>query len=119
MKLDDLDLVAENEAGFEIEAVPGVFLTVIGPYSRQARLSDIAYFKRVENLNSDGVSETEFAQKADLYSVSRAASRITGWRGIDEPYTPELATRLCEINPVIRLAVISESEKLENFMRSK
>lgn len=118
MKLEDLDIVTESETGFDIEPVPGVVIKTVGAYSRQARLSDIAYFRNLENAQ-DTMSPEEFAVQADIYSVHRAASRIAGWRGIDEPYSPELAQKLCSINPVIRLAVITESEKRENFTKSK
>lgn len=55
-------------------------------------------------------SDVEFGQKL-------AATRLVGWRGIDEPFTAELAMRLCARNEHIAAQIMQQSDEMGNFMK--
>ena len=63
--------------------------------------------------------EVRSAEEDEQFAIESAAIRITGWRGITQEFTPELAIKLCTINPEIRTQVIKESDELGNFKKSK
>jgi hypothetical protein len=51
------------------------------------------------------------------FSYELAAKRIVGWRGIEEPFTPELAFELVKTNPQIREQIMQSSENMANFTK--
>lgn len=118
INIDDLDIVAASEKGAEI-TYKEIKLKVLGPHAQQVRKADIIYFRKYESLRNKELSDDEFAQGAEDYEISRASARIGGWSGIKQKYTPELAEKLCKINPEIRAAVLKKHDELVNFTKGK
>jgi hypothetical protein len=127
--LQALDL--STSEGYEFEyvsessAIPsGIYITVLGSNSdhvkkwvRQAlnkmRQREAMQAKRGKDVDIRTVEDDE------QFSIESAAIRVTGWRGISQEFTPELAIKLCTINPEIRAQIIKESDDLGNFTKSK
>lgn len=126
--LDDLNVRAAHADAFPMPyllpdgAKSGVVIQVLGSQSEavQAATSRLLNERRKRDFQAarkgGGVDFTpveddvEFGQKA-------AAARIAGWEGITEPYTPELALKLCQINPDIAAQVMEASNEAGNFTK--
>lgn len=128
--LKQLDQVSACDTPFEFEVEDeeakktGIFLSVIGGLSRiitdfqEARLQESrvqeALAKKADprdkKIHVRPVSEDmDFATKF-------IAIRVVGWRGIEEPFSPEAAIQLCEQNAYgIREQILLHSEKMGNF----
>ena len=52
-----------------------------------------------------------------LFGFELAAKRIVGWKGIEEPFTPENALTLVRTNPVIREQIMTASGTVSNFFK--
>jgi hypothetical protein len=127
--LTELDLVKPSETGFEFEYIQesggpsGVFITVIGSHSGKVKswvrkeLNTIR--QRAAMMEKKGKEDIRLVEDDEEFGIRNAAIRIIGWRGITEDYTPELAIKLCEVNPEIRSQVIEKSDELANFTKSK
>jgi hypothetical protein len=70
-------------------------------------------------MEKKGKEDIRLVEDDEEFGIRNAAIRIIGWRGITEDYTPELAIKLCEVNPEIRAQVIEKSDELANFTKSK
>lgn len=51
------------------------------------------------------------------FGIESVAVRIAGWSGITEEYSPEMAIKLCTINPDICRQVREFSEDIGNFTK--
>ena len=130
LSINDLNVTTKCESGYEFEYLDengkgtGVMLTVIGAHApavqkwvntqlNQRRKHEAMQAKRGKNVDVRSIED-------DIeFGVEFMAIRITGWKGITEPYTPDNALRLCEINPLIVEQVKAASEELANFTQSK
>lgn len=127
--LNDLDLTTTE--GFEFEyvsessAIPsGIFITVLSSNSETVKAwlrKAINRIRQREAMQAKRGKDVEVrsAEDDEQFAIESAAIRITGWRGITQDFSPELAIKLCTINPEIRLQVIKESDELGNFKKSK
>ena len=104
----------------------GIFLSVLGTHSHavtaktneminerrrvEAAREAQAVMDRTLDTFTPFETEVEFSQRL-------AAVRIVGWRGIDEDFTPDLALKLCQINPDVAAQVMARSNNLGNFMK--
>lgn len=133
VSLSSLNAVKASETPFEFEYITpdggnsGVFLSILGGQSeavtktaakminehrrKKAAREMNAKFNSKNNVEFDTLeSDVEFGQRL-------AAVRIVGWRGINDPFTPENALLLCQTNKLIAAQVMEQSENLANFMR--
>lgn len=70
--------------------------------------------------NAKGAAaDAEFTPIEDDISLGQrlAAVRLIGWRGIDEPFTPENALELVRTNDAARLQTLANSGNLGNFIK--
>lgn len=130
LSLNDLDVTKSCEIEHEFEVVDdatgkgtGIFLTVIGGHAQRIvdftkkemnarRVAEAMNHKRDPRGKSPVVVKIE----EDIeFSTELVAMRVTGWRGIEEPYSHENAVRLCTINPPIKEQILAVSEDLKNF----
>ena len=130
LSLNDLDVSKACETAFEFEVKDevtgkgtGLFLSVIGGHSQ--RILD--YSKKElnarrlaeamqERRDPRGKNPKVVSVEDDIeFSTALVAMRVVGWRGIEEPYSPENALRLCTINPPIKEQILAMSEDLRNF----
>ena len=129
INLQDLDLTTEQ--GYEFEyvsessAIPsGIYITVLSSTSETVKkwirqsLNKIRTREAMQAKRGKDV-EVRTVEDDEQFSIESAAVRIIGWRGIAQEFTPELAVKLCTINPEIRAQVIKESDELGNFIKSK
>jgi len=124
----DLNLSRQCEAAYEFEYLDanarptGVFLSVLGSQSptvlnyvrrsvQDRRNREALLTKRGKDVPPVSVEEDEeFGNEA-------AAVRLVGWRGITEPYSPELALQLVANNAELRGQVFKASNDLANFTK--
>ena len=131
LSLDSLNLNKQCADAFEIEYIDaqgkhtGVFLSVVGAHSdivRKFSVDETNRRRREEMKKSRRKSSADdFTPIEDDidYIIRDAASRIVGWKGINQPYTPGDAITLCTINTLIRGQVVEASNDMANFTRSK
>ena len=118
ININDLDIVSACEEGTEIQ-YKDIKIKVLGQHAAQVRKAQITYFKKAQTLREKVLTDEEFAQGAEDYEIARASARIGGWTGIKQKFTPELAEKLCKINPEIRALVLQETDRVENFTKGK
>lgn len=130
LSFDDLNITKACEQGFEFEYVreseekeSGVFITVLGSHSELVQ----SWVRKRLNANRQRDAMRAKRGKADDvrsieddidFGIESAAIRITGWRGISQPFSPDNAILLCTINPEIRLQVVTQSDDIGNFTRT-
>ena len=132
--LADLDARTASETPFRFEYMlpngdgSGVYLHVLGAQSpkvvaevnrllneRRRKEALIEAQRRVSTRQAEHFTPVE----DDITFGHRlAASRLVGWDGITEPYSPELALQLITSNQSIADQVAEQSGALENFMKS-
>lgn len=133
MSLAQLDARKAGETPFEFEYVlpngsgSGVFLSVLGEQCEKVsdEINRLVNERRrreqmaaVQASNSrpgqapvaSVESDIEFAQKL-------AAVRLVGWRGIEEPFTPENGLQLVKSNADAMQQIIDASKSVTNFLR--
>jgi hypothetical protein len=128
ISISDLNLTRACESAYEFEYTngdgngTGVFLSVLGSQSptvlnfirrrmQDRRNREALLAKRGKDIPPVSIEEDEeFGNEA-------AAIRVTGWRGITEPYTPALAMTLMESNSEMRAQVFKASNELANFTK--
>jgi hypothetical protein len=130
VSIDDLNIIKKCEDGFEFEYLDaqgkdtGIFFTVLGAHA--AKVQKWA-FKQLNSQRSQAAILAKRGKAEEVRTVEDdvefahelMAIRIIGWRGITQPYTPELAVSLCANNPLIVEQVREASENLANFTKSK
>lgn len=140
--LNDYDATKACAAGFEFQYVPTdyegdpekipenerLYLTVIGSQSEKvttevARLVNErrqkAAAREVNRKIGVGKKKVEFEPlESDVEFGQRlAAVRLVGWRGdLSDPWSPENALRLCQINQDIAAQVTTRSDDMGNFL---
>src|SRR5690625_3381017 len=99
----------------------GVFLTVLGDQAQAVEdfEVDLAEKRLQESLESaqDGKSTTRSTRQTMLDNIERALIRITGWRGVEEEFSPGLARNFLSNNPDFVDQVLAESRKRGNFTK--
>lgn len=130
VSIDDLNIVKRCEDGYEFEYLDaqgkdtGIFFTVLGAHAEKVQKWA---FKQLNNQRTQAAVQAKRG-KAEVVRIVEddvefahelMAIRIIGWRGITQPYSPELALTLCEKNPLIVEQVREASENLANFTKSK
>lgn len=130
VSLADLNLKAKCAAGFTFPLLgddgteTGVSLTVIGAHAEpvqkwvnaelnKRRVQDAMQVKRGKEVSVRTIED-------DIeFGAEFVAIRIIGWSGISEPFTPENALALCEVNPLVVEQVKAASEEMGNFSGKK
>lgn len=132
VSLSSLNAVKASDTAFEFEYITpdgensGVFLSVLGSQSdvvskaaakmineRRKKQAAREVGKRLNQKNVDfDTLEDDVA-----FGQRLAASRLVGWRGIDDPFTPENALVLCQTNSFIASQIMEQSNDLGNFMK--
>lgn len=134
MKLEDLNATKASSTPFEFEYVDhqgnptGIFFTVLGGESEEVKAETCrlqnerrqrAAARAVSQKIGVGAKKSEFDRYEDDVEYGRriAASRLVGWRGIDDEFSPENALRLCKNNDHIAATITAQSEAMENFIK--
>lgn len=123
--LDDLNLVSASENSYEFEYIrgngmaTGVFISVLGSQAPKVQ----EWIRK--NLNRRRTQEAMAAKRGkeiertveddEDFGIQGAAIRIVGWKGINEPFSPEAAMTLCRNNSEIREQIYEASNNLGNF----
>jgi hypothetical protein len=123
ISIKDLDIVSPCNTPFEFEYQPDVFFSILGGHSDAVK----TWVRRSINASRNKAVAFNLANKEyvrafeddEQDSIESAACRLVGWRGITEPYTPDLAIQLCASNPDIKKLIIEQSDNLANFTKSK
>ena len=133
ISLKSLNARAAADVPFEFEYIlpngegSGIFLSVLGAQSKtvtaevnklmneRRRVEEIAAINARTGGRKAGViipveDDIAFGQKL-------AAVRLVGWRGIAEPFDPDLALALCEMNHDLCNQINEQSNAAENFMK--
>ena len=123
--LADLNLTAKCEAAFEFEYLDskgkgtGLFITVIGSQAPkvQAWLRKTINRQRTQDavLTKRGKEEIRTVEDDEEFGAEAAVVRMVGWRGINEPFSPDAALELVTINALVRAQVFDASNDLSNF----
>ncbi len=130
ISLADLDLTKKSDDGYEFEYedangnATGIFFTVIGGQSEKIKnlvWNSVDKARRREELQKRKGKDVELKPIADLIAenVEITAHRLIGWRGITEPYSHENAVILLKSNDHIAQQILTESEDIRNFTKSK
>lgn len=129
LSLKDLNLAEKCGQGFEFEYVDGngngtgFLITVLGSDApkvqewvrkrmNQRRSHEAMQAKRGKEVERTVEDDIDFGNEA-------AAIRITGWRGIEESYSPDLALQVVTFNSLVREQVLKASNDLTNFTKGK
>lgn len=123
------DAVTESDNGCEIELLDtdgmtgtGVHLTILGKNAD-------AVVKWVTRLVNNNIREQQIAARKGKtveakgldelrdQNIEGAAVRVTGWRNVTQPFTPELLKAVLLRNPHWINQIIEESDNLGNFTK--
>lgn len=123
------DAIKESEAGFDVEmkatdgSNTGVIFTVIGRYSEPVqkwskkifteyqREQDLAK-RKGKDLPPKSIDELR------AQNIEGAVIRVTGWKNVEQKFTPELLKQVLENNPHWVDAIIEESDNAANFTKA-
>ena len=130
VSLESLNLSKDCEQGYEFELVDvkgngtGISLTVFGQHAEEPKKAirkrlnaEITQNAMLSKRGKDIPVKTVEDMRDD--NLHDAAVYVQGWKGITEPCTVENVIRLFTINQEYMRQSIEESQKLENFTRSK
>jgi hypothetical protein len=127
ISLASLNAVKASDTPYSLDIIDevsgastGITLQVIGAHS------EVITKLVAKAVNAKRTADTMQAKKGKepvptkveddiMFSIELAAKRIVGWTGIEEPFSPENAIKLCEINPAIREQVVAASENPANY----
>ncbi len=134
VSLKSLDARAQADVPYEFEYIlpngegSGIFLSVLGSQSKtvtEAVNKLMNERRRVEevaaiNARTGGRKTAAIIPVEDdiAFGQKLAAVRLVGWRGIAEPFDPDLALELVEMNADIANQINEQSNAAENFMKS-
>ena len=130
LSINDFNAVKASENSYEFEYInehgeeTGLFITVIGDQSEAVRKSIYAKInkERIQSalLKKRGKDEpVKYIEDLIEENIETAALCIIGWRGVEEPFSTDLAITLCQNNKGIYEQVKAASENLANFTKSK
>jgi hypothetical protein len=133
VSLKSLDARASSDIPFEFEYIlpngegSGIFLSILGSQSKtvteavnkmmneRRRIAETAEL----NARTGGRKTAAIIPVEDdiAFGQKMAAIRLVGWKGIAEPFDPDLALELCEMNQDIANQINERSNDLANFMK--
>lgn len=132
ISLDALNARKASEEAHEFEYTladgtrTGIFLSVLGAHAHAvvSKTNELINDRRRKEAARDAQAQidrsvdtfTPFENEV-AFTQQLAAARLVGWRGIDEDFTPDLALKLCQINPDIAAQIVSRSNNLGNYMK--
>jgi hypothetical protein len=130
VSLESLNLTKDCEQGYEFELVDvkgngsGISLIVLGQHAEEPKKAirkrlnaEITQNAMLSKRGKDIPAKTVEDMRDD--NLHDAAVYVIGWKGITEPCTLENIVKLFSINQEFMRQAIEESQKLENFTRSK
>ena len=130
VSLESLNLTKDCEQGYEFELVDvkgngsGISLIVLGQHAEEPKKAirkrlnaEITQNAMLSKRGKDIPAKTVEDMRDD--NLHDAAVYVIGWKGITEPCTLENVVKLFSINQEFMRQAIEESQKLENFTRSK
>lgn len=129
--IDDLDAEKACETSFWFEFInsdgsnSGIEFEVLGGESETVKTATnklIDERRRKEavaaaNVRPGKPAPITHAEDDLAFGKRLAAVRLVGWRGLKEPFSPELALRLVQKNDEISAQVLTNSDKIANFMK--
>jgi hypothetical protein len=130
VSLSSLDIVSPCNTPYEFEHIDavtnkptGIFFSVLGAHSDPVK----TWLRKSINASRNkavtlGLANKEYVrpfEEDEQDSIESAAVRLVGWRGITETFSPELAIQLCASNPEIKKEILTQSDNLANFTKSK
>ncbi len=132
VSLSSLNATKASEKAFEFEYITpdgsnsGIFFSVLGAQADSVvretarmineRRKKQAAREALKHLRQKGAVEFDTIESEVEFGQRMAASRLTGWRGITDPFTPENALLLCQTNKFIAQQIIDTSDDIANFM---
>lgn len=132
VSLDALNARKASEEAHEFEYTladgsrTGIFLSVLGGHAQAvvSKTNELINDRRRKEAARDAQAQidrsvdtfTPFENEVE-FTQRLAAVRLVNWRGIDEECTPDLALKLCQINPDITAQILSRSNNLGNYMK--
>lgn len=133
LSLAALNAVTASDVPVEIEYMlpdgsgSGVFLQVLGGQSArvQAEVNRMVNERRKKQAAAaalaKGPDKADFVPIEDdiAFGHRLTAVRLAGWKGIEEPFTPENAFILISTNAAVAEQVTAASNDLSNFMKAK
>ena len=119
--------VADSEAGSELEikrpdgSGTGLFFTVLGS-SANVVLNHtniiVRQYRAKESIAKKSGKEVPFEAQENLdQNAESAAVRVTGWRGVDEPFEAGLLAKVLRQNPEFSEQIVAFSSDLANFTK--
>lgn len=132
VSLADLDLCAASDQPFEFEYLKsgqptGVFLSVLGSNAEKVTAESnrlinerrkAAQYAEAKNRGARNPDNIITIESDIAFGQRLAAVRLVGWRGITEPFTPELGLKLCRINADATAQIIERSDDMGNFTKA-
>lgn len=127
--IESFNSVAACEQGNEMEVMQpdgitglGIFFNVLGAQSDVVTQSVKASSKRYlagRNIAEKQNKEAEFTNKiidaSDSKAINDAVIRVTGWRGVQQEYSPDLLKAVLKRNPHWIEQIFKYSEAIGNF----
>ncbi len=130
LSLENLNLSKQCDNGYEFELTDtsgspmGVFITVLGS-SAEAPKKAIRKRVDLERKQNDMLVRKgkdvplKTLDELEEINIGDLAHYVVSWTGLKESCNYENVCRLFKINDDIRRQVLTETEKLENFIKSK
>lgn len=130
LTIADLNLNKKCENGYEFEYLmpdgskSGIFVTVLGAHAPKIQ----QWINKQFNMRRQQEAMQAKRNQGDAprlveedieFGVELMAIRITGWRGLDDAYSPATALTWCETDATLVEQVKMHSDNLANFTRSK
>lgn len=130
LSIADLNLNKKCENAFEFEYLmpdgtkSGVFVSVLGAHAPKIQKwinTQLNQRRQQESMQAKrGKGDTPRMIEEDIeFGVEMMAIRVTGWRGLDDEYSPTTALTWCETDANLVEQVKMHSENLANFTQSK
>ena len=102
-----------NETGFVLLVLGGQAEQV-----RKAAAKELEKLRRIQTPAHGKGREPTIGEQREA-NLRGHASRIAGWSGVTDEYTPEAAYNLCLCNQRVWEQVVEFSENIGNFTKSK
>ena len=128
VSIEDINTRAYASKGHEFELeYPkgkglGVFLTILGDQAQAVEdfEVDLSDKRMQESLASaqDGKPTPRSTRQTLRDNIERAVVRVTGWRGVEEAFSTDLARRFLTNNPDFVDQILTESRKRGNFTKA-
>jgi hypothetical protein len=130
ISIDDLDLTITADNGYEFEYISespdiprGIFFKIIGSNSdtvqRFIHQAMNKMWQREAFYSKKGKEDPNKAEFLSENNAEMSAIRLIGWRGISTEFNFKNATKLCLKNQELRDLIITKSDELANFTKSK